>query len=215
MKKLALVTLVAATAASSFAQGFLEWGNNFTGTARNPVYAPEPGNSSVSLSGQSALGVPTGSTVYSGALLQGTGFTFAVYAGPSSAVDSSALSLLVSTTFRTAAGNALPAGLVLGGTVTVPGVGPGNQAKFQIRVWDNQGGTITSYANAVTLNVTRGVSGLATSAALGGIDTGGNPVATPQTVGWSSFSVSSVPEPGTFVLAGLGAAGLLIFRRRK
>jgi len=211
MKKLALVTLVAATAASSFAQGFLEWGNSFTGVARNPIYAPDSAQPGTSFSGQSALGVPTGSTVYSGALLQGTGFTFAVYAGPSSAVDSSALSLLVSTTFRTAAGNALPAGLVLGGTVTVPGVAPGNQAKFQIRVWDNQGGTITSYANAAT----RAASAMVSSAALGGVDSGGNPVATPQTVGWSSFSVSSVPEPGTFVLAGLGAAGLLIFRRRK
>ncbi|MEY4388044.1 MAG: motif, partial [Verrucomicrobiota bacterium] len=34
---------------------------------------------------------------------------------------------------------------------------------------------------------------------------------------WTSFAVSAVapvPEPSTFALAGLGLAGLLIFRRR-
>ena len=31
---------------------------------------------------------------------------------------------------------------------------------------------------------------------------------------WTSFQVSLVPEPSTFALAGLGLAGLLIFRRR-
>jgi len=31
---------------------------------------------------------------------------------------------------------------------------------------------------------------------------------------WSSFAVTQVPEPSTFALAGLGLAGLLIFRRR-
>ncbi len=30
-----------------------------------------------------------------------------------------------------------------------------------------------------------------------------------------SFNIYTVPEPSTFVLAGLGAASLLIFRRRK
>jgi hypothetical protein len=32
---------------------------------------------------------------------------------------------------------------------------------------------------------------------------------------YSSITLSAVPEPTTFALAGLGAAGLLIFRRRK
>lgn len=164
MKRLALITLVAATAASSFAQGFLDWGNNFSGSFRAPIYGPEVGNATLSLSGQSALGVSAGSTVYTGPLLTGSGYTFAIYAGPASAADSSALTLLVSTTFRTGNGTALPSGLVLGGTITVPGVAAGSQAKFQVRAWDNTGGL------DFAASATKGASAVVTTAALGGIE---------------------------------------------
>ena len=217
MKKIALITLVAATAATSFGQGFLDWGNAFAGGERHPIYGPEVGNPGLSITGQSALGTPAGSTVYSGGLLTGTGYTFAIYAGPSSAADSGALSLLVSTTFRTTTATGLPKGLVTGATVSVPGVTAGNSAKFQIRAWDNAGGTLTSWAlatQAVGGSPAVGFSSVVTSAALGGIDSLGNIVANPSTIGWTSFNIYAVPEPSTFVLAGLGAAGLLIFRRR-
>jgi hypothetical protein len=223
MKKILLTTLLTAGVASAFGQGAITWGNNPTGF-RAPIYGLETtGDTSVAKSGQSSIGTPTGSTVYTGALLAGTGFTFAVFAGPSSAVDSSALSFLASTTFRTSTGSAaLPAGLVNGATVTVPGVNAGEQAKFQIRVWDNQGGTVTSWAQAAPLwnngqgPLAAGVSSVVTSAALGGIGTDGNPNSTPATIGWTSFALTAaIPEPSTFVLAGLGAAGMLIFRRRK
>jgi len=214
MKKLLLITLVAASGVSCFGQGFLDWGNAFSGGERHPIYGPEA-VASTSVSGQSALGTPVGATAYGGNLLSGTGFTFAIYAGPASAIDSSALTLLVSTTFRTttAAGNVLLKGLVLGATIQVPGVTPGNAAKFQVRAWDNVNGTVTTWGDP--LNVTRGASAMVTSGLLGGIDAGGNIVANPSTVGWNSFNIYTVPEPSTFVLAGLGAASLLIFRRRK
>jgi hypothetical protein len=218
MKKLALITLVAATAATSFGQGFLDWGNAFAGGERHPIYGPEAGNPGLSISGQSALGTPVGATAYSGGLLTGTGFTFAIYAGPANAADSTALSLLVSTTFRTTTATGLPKGLVLGGTVTVPGVTAGNSAKFQVRAWDNAGGTLTSWAQATQAvggSPFIGSSSVVTSGLLGGVDSLGNIVANPATIGWTSFNIYAVPEPSTFVLAGLGAAGLLIFRRRK
>jgi hypothetical protein len=207
MKKTLITTLLLAASLPAFSQGFLTWGNNPTGF-RAPIYGPAPGATTLSVSGQSSLGTPSGATVYSGPLLSGTGYTFAIYAGPAAAADSSALTLLVSTTFRTGTG-ALPNGLVNGGTVTVPGVAPGNPAKFQIRVWDLSTGA-TYDAAAI-----RGASPVITSAALGGIDTAGNIVSTPATTGWTSFNIYAVPEPSTFVLAGLGAASLLIFRRRK
>jgi hypothetical protein len=215
MKKTLLVAVAfIAGAASVFGQGAITWGNSPTGF-RAPIYGPQAGDTLASVSGQSSLGVPAGATVYTGPLLQGAGFTFAVFAGASSIVDPNALPLLISTTFRTATGNALPAGLVFGSTVTVPGVEPGQQAKFQIRVWDNQGGTITTWAQ-VTPAVLSGVSPMVTTAALGGIDpvTGGT-VGTPATIGWTSFNIHGVPEPTTLALAGLGAAAMLIMRRRK
>ncbi|MSU59974.1 MAG: PEP-CTERM sorting domain-containing protein [Pedosphaera sp.] len=213
MKK-ALVTLAAvALTVSSFAQGTLNWGNNFGSTQfRAPIYGPEPGNVSLAKTGQStAVSFPLGSTVYSGGLLQGTGFTMALYFGPSGVTDPAGLTFVSSATFRTAASQVAPAGMTFPAVVTLGGILPGQTAKLQIRVWDNAGGTITSFANAVT----GAASPLFLSGFLGGTDTSGNIFLTPNSIGWTSFNIYTIPEPGTFVLAGLGAAGLLIFRRRK
>jgi hypothetical protein len=213
MKKTLLIALLMAGAASVFGQGAINWGNQAGG--RFPIYGPDPGNPSSSQSGQSSLGNPPGATAYNGALLQGTGFTFDVFAGPSAAPEGS-LVLIAQTTFRTSANPAaLPAGLVNGGTTTVPGVTAGQTAHYEIRVWNNQGGTILTWAQAQAAGTTAmGQSALLTSAALGGSLTDGTPVANPNTV-FTSFNIAQVPEPTTFALAGLGAAALLIFRRRK
>jgi len=209
MKRTLLSIAVTALTISSFAQGTLNVGNNFTGTFRAPIYAPEPGNPTAVLSGQSSGGVPAGATVYNGNLLgafnTGANYTFAVYGGAAGILDPAQLGLVISTPFRSAAGNALPAGLIttLAG-VAVPGVATGNAATLQVRVWDNTTGA--SYATATT----RGASALFQSAPLGG-----GVVFAPDMIGWASFNIAVVPEPSTFVLAGLGAAALVIFRRRK
>jgi hypothetical protein len=210
MKKTLVTLLSSVLAVSAFAQGTVNVGNNFSGF-RAPIYAPDTGNPLTPHSGQSALGIPTGSTVYGGPLLQGTNFTFAFYAGPVGTLPAN-LTLRASTTFRTAATDALPAGLVFPITdVVIPGVLAGSPAAYEIRVWDNVGGTITSF----DLAFSKGRSGVFTSGPLGGIDPGGNPVLPPSTTGFTSFNITAVPEPSTFVLAGLGAAALVIFRRRK
>lgn len=211
MKK-TLVTLIGTVlAVSAMAQGTLNVGNSSSGF-RSPIYGPQAGDASQSLTGAGALSTPAGATAYTGALLSGTGYTFAVYYGAASVVDPSLLTLLASATFRTStASGALPAGLITTITdVVVPGVAAGAQAKLQVRVWDNAGGTISSYDNAIT----RGQSALFLSSPLGGTTTAG-PVITPSMTGFESFNIYTVPEPSTFVLAGLGAASLLIFRRRK
>jgi len=221
MKKKLLTALVTmlGTAAAVYGQGSIFVGNNLTGF-RAPIYNTDPNPNGTS--GQSSLGTPAGSTVYTTPLLGaaggGSGYTYAFFAGPTSA-SSNALTLFFSTTFRTATGNALPAGLVNSGTATITGVNAGDQAHFQIRVWNNQGGTITTWSAAEAAWLagltSAGVSLVGTTAALGGTDTGGNPVVTPIANGYTSFSLTQVPEPATLTLAGLGAAALMIFRRRK
>jgi hypothetical protein len=94
---------------------------------------------------------------------------------------------------------------------TVSGAtGASQPITLQLYAWYNDGGTITSYATALADLVPVGTSAVANST------TGSSPSspsALPDALG--NFSVSvPVPEPGTLVLGGMGAAGLLLRRRR-
>jgi len=213
MKRLILAAVVTTVAVSGFAQGRIDVGNNFGSTVfRAPIYGPEPSNPTTSISGQpnAAPAFPLGGTVYTGPRLQGTGFTFGFYASTTGiTTDASSLSLIGILDFGATAGTA---GFVTTTTMTVNGIVAGNPTTWQIRVWDNKGGTATSFLASDT----KGQTPLVNSGALGGINSQGGIVPNPNTAaGWSSFNIYIVPEPSTFALAGLGAAALLIFRRRK
>lgn len=203
MKKTLVTLAVAAIAASSFAQGTLNVLNTLSTTFRSQIYGPQAGNPAESLTGNSPVGNPAGTTPYTGPLLAGSGFTFAVYYGASTVTDPSGLSLLITAPFRTGSAAGLISPIP---DVPLPGIPTLSTAKLQVRAWDNAGGTITSYENAIF----KGSSALFTSGPLGG---GVN--FAPDMTGWTSFNIYAVPEPSTFVLAGLGAAALLMFRRRK
>ena len=86
----------------------------------------------------------------------------------------------------------------------------GGSAFVQVRVWDNMGGTITSYGQASsTANVRFG----ATSWFAATLST---PPATPATmVNMPALAVNVIPEPSTIALGLIGAAGALLLRRRK
>jgi len=89
-------------------------------------------------------------------------------------------------------------------------------ATLQLRVWDNMGGTVNDWATAESLwlsgQIAAGKSPLFNSLPLGGA--GEPPSLPPNLVGLQSFNIYYVPEPGTLALLGLGALGLMVFRRK-
>jgi len=86
-------------------------------------------------------------------------------------------------------------------------VGP---ATIEVRAWYNGGGA-SSYAAALAAGVNTGVSSLYN---INLVDSA-TPPNSLDSIAFQQFTVSTVPEPSTFALAGLGAAAMLIFRRRK
>ena len=95
-------------------------------------------------------------------------------------------------------------GYFLGGTKTLTGTTGAIEA--QVRVWDLSKGA--TYAAALANNGEVGHSGLFTFSLTI------PPSAPAPMVGLTGFH-TVIPEPSTFALAGLGAAALVIFRRRK
>jgi len=90
---------------------------------------------------------------------------------------------------------------------TVPGSAANGTALLQIQAWT---GNFATYAAAVAANTGYYAQTAEFSQALGGAGT--------PAPGLSSMPaivlVQNIPEPSTIALAGLGAAALLIFRRR-
>ncbi|MBE0544087.1 MAG: PEP-CTERM sorting domain-containing protein [Verrucomicrobia bacterium] len=137
--------------------------------------------------------------------LAGAQFQVQLLAG--SSADS--LTAIATAPFQTGGG----AGYFVGGTQVVPGVAGGATAWVQILAWDTTAGASYAAALASGMDNVYGFSGIFSVVT-------GNPNAEPPgtpalLTGLESFSLVVVPEPSTIALAGLGLAGLLLFRRRK
>ena len=210
MKKLILAVCATSCALSVFAQGTIVFNNRIPGQVVAWIYGPQLANPVEALTGNDASGTPVGTTVYTGSRLSGDTYTAQLWGGPNANSLAPATGFGTST-FRTGAA----AGLWTTSTdaAIIAGVDVGQVAQLQVRAWDNKGGTLTTWDQAVAANAAIGRSGLFTTAALGGTDPLGSVVLTPNGVA-TSFNIHLVPEPTTLALAGLGAA-LLIFRRRK
>ena len=220
MKKLILAAITLTTAVSVFAQGTVLFNNRIAGTGTTHVYgggAPRTGNGPAD--------VPAGATDYTGYLLIGTvgglsaSTTFAQLLG-APGLSSPEASLLPSTspatTFRTGAA----AGNVVGTTSTFNNI-PQDAANgtFELVAWDNKSGLYPTWTQA-SAAWAAGLIAAGRSAPFNLLNIGGQ-VNTPPAIissnpgeGLQSFGIV-VPEPTSFALAGLGAAALMIFRRRK
>jgi hypothetical protein len=187
MKKIAtlIAALVVATA-SAQAQGTLTFNNRIVGVVDIKIFNTD--------------GV-TG--------LDGTGYSVELYAGAAGSLESALSATGITSTFRTGAAAGYFTSL---GDVQVPNRPTGSIAALQLRAWDNQGGTLTTYAEAFAAGALTGVSNVFDSAdPLGGPGT--PPLTAATLAGLQSFSL--VPEPSIVVLGLLGGGCLLFLRRRK
>jgi hypothetical protein len=240
MRKNLLVAALLVSAVGAFAQGTVNFNDRVTsGTGdQGPVVAPifnaNPSNPTVQQKGQPASDwnsawagtsgpapIPAASagqaTVYGGAALRGTGFTVQLWAANVNSPDS-ALQMVSSTVMSTRTQQSFW-GFIHNPTVNpvVPGVigNTTDRAKFEIRVWDNKGGTIADWASALAA-FNQGQTAIGTS----GILTIDSPLGVGSTLpptlqNLRSFSLMQVPEPSVIALGVLGAGCLFMLRRRK
>jgi hypothetical protein len=203
MKKLLTLTLLLGVTAASFGQGVISWAN----TSSTLILLDPDG-----AGGQPPINLPVragASTTYDFALFLAPVGT----AAPTGSDDVNWQNAVAYTANSTAAAGA---GRMLnpGNATNTAGFGPGTSVQFIVRAWQSAVPGSTWDA-AKTL----GFSAIGTSG-LGTLIVGGGAFPTPSAFGVAvgqigGFTVNPVPEPSSMALAGLGAASLLLFRRRK
>ena len=100
------------------------------------------------------------------------------------------------------------AGYVNYGIITVAGSGSGTTYYYELLVWTESAG---SYANAMTINGDQYGTSAIESLILGDEGSDVRPNGFPNL----TLTLTSVPEPTTCALMGLGGLSLWLFRRRK
>jgi hypothetical protein len=180
MKKL-LVTLAAVlVSVSTFGQGTILFNNRVTGQVDAPVQRQDGTGAGAGVNAQ--LFLVTGS---------GASATYTA--------------LTPATVFRTTSATAAFYVVQPTASVTVPGIGAGQQATVVMRAWEGAVGS--SYDAAVLKNQSNPIT-----ITLGGVPATGAPIQDALLIGMQGFTL--VPEPSTMALGLLGAAALL-YRRRK
>lgn len=185
MKKLIATTLASVVALGAFAQGQISFKNLNSSPAINAKVFLSDGTTTLSGS-QYMAGLFAGTTAANMTQVAGVAIPFLT-------------------------GGA--AGYFSGGTVTLPGIPGGAPAFFEVVAWNTAAGATFA---AAKLNNGPNSWGQSSVFSITPGDPNGTPPGTPAfLVGLTSFNLVGVPEPSSLALAGLGAAALLIFRRRK
>jgi hypothetical protein len=222
MKKLILAAFALTAAVSVFAQGTVNFGSyNSLGTVH--FWGPSSTAPGLSLVGNDTSDSPAGTINYAAAGMTmiganglggkyGASTTFAqlLWANGAGAAETSLVPGGQTTTFRT--GGTLGRLTLI--TDAITGLTPDSgAATFEMVAWDNSSGLYPTWTQASVAwlagTIAAGKSGAFTVQSIGGS------VNTPPNMLPPAFNLySQIPEPATFALAGLGAAALLIFRRR-
>ena len=181
---------LSAMTTGAFAQGLVNFANNV-----NTLISANIGGNVNTLSG------PAGS------------YYFGLLTSPTGGAGTWTFSGLTGTNQVTAAG-----GRFTGGVVQVPNWAPGTTMSYQVAGWEASLGT--TFQASWLVNAPTGLFGVST---VGSGVAGGGPQSLPtlQLFGGTGINQGfvltgpSVPEPSSMALFGLGAAALVIFRRRK
>lgn len=181
MKKILLITFVLSLVTGAGAQGTINFGSTST---NHVVLYGNPG----------AFGTPVG-----------TGFSAALYWGPSGSLEGWLIQLGTSASVQAGTG------FIIGGGTRTTGVATagGANAVFQVRAWN---GGFATYEQAVS-------SGLTPWAGKGQLFTNptGDPAASPPgtpafLTGWTTPVYVGIPEPSAGALFGLGVGLVTLFR---
>jgi len=139
--------------------------------------------------------------------LAGSGFMADLYWAAGTVTDST---LLAALNAPAPFNSGLQAGYFTGGQRSIPGQAGGSTITVQVRAWNTQGGSFATWAAA------KAGSGSIGESILAQITLGTPPGTPPYMTGLNGHTFQlAVPEPSTFALAGLGLAGMLVFRRRR
>jgi hypothetical protein len=206
MKSFLLALVLLSTASSSPAQSLVYYNRINVGNGPSaPIYGPEPDNPSLSKVGNTSAGRIAGTQTYGGAPLTGTGYTASLWYGfPGQTEVQLRMHPDSLKPFRTG----MFAGAINNSGGVLPFFGLGGSLALQWRVWDNEGGTILTWEDAVFVGAMRGASPVFISPY---IMEGAPP---PNMVGLVSFNIyQPVPEPRAWMLGGCGMV-LLVFGRR-
>jgi len=216
MKKLVSTLTISALAVSAFAQGTISLINNSTTVVQQWASAADHTLSSVAANG---------GKVQFFAAPDGTAFKALGTYATTGVAQGFALDYKTVATWMAAnpGWNAYQiadikpvAGRFNGNTATVTPLAAGGKIEYVLAGWTGTSATLDA---AIVANAMIGQSALYTGVATGDPTTTpipGTPTSLTATfTGMSLAPQATVPEPSTFALAGLGAAAMLILRRRK
>jgi hypothetical protein len=197
--------LIVTCTSEVFAQGTIIFGNHILNSVVAPVYGPDPHAPSLIAPTIGVWQSPW--SIWPGPpLAAAEQVTVQLWGGP----DASSLAPVPGAVATIAVQGFFP---TLSTPVTIAGLPPLSTAQLQVRAWQNQGGTITSWDQAYAAAL-GGTEEIGQSVVFPSQPLGGGITPPPNLVGLTSFNIHTIPEPSTWALGCLGAALLLLFRRR-